>query len=358
MIRLVISGHTFCLTNLVKRPILLKDSLIIKTNYRGLNMTTRIIGTGRALPEAIVTNDDLSKIMDTNDEWISSRTGIRERRLVKQGETTATLAIKAAEQALENAGVSVDEISLIVVATCSSEACFPSIGCQVQAGLGAKGAAAFDISAACSGFLFGLHTAHAYLQTGIYEKALVIGTETLSRVIDWEDRGTCVLFGDGAGACVVERSEKGIMKYVQGTDGSQGDVLTCYTGAMKTPQIPEETPMKPLYMDGQAVFRFAVKTVPTCISQVLEEAGKSTDEVKYFILHQANQRILQSVAKRLKVPEDKFPMNLNRCGNTSAASIPILLDEMNREGLLKRGDLLALSGFGAGLTWAATLLEW
>lgn len=321
-------------------------------------MRTRIIGTGRALPEEIVTNDDLSRIMDTNDEWISSRTGIRERRLVKPGETTATLAVQAAKLALEDAGVKPEDIPLIIVATCSSEACFPSIGCQVQGILGASHAVAFDISAACSGFLFGLHTANAYLQTGIYDRALIIGTDSLSRVIDWEDRGTCVLFGDGAGACVVELSDKGLIDFVQLSDGTQGDVLSCYSSAMNTPMIPEGTPMRPLYMDGQAVFKFAVKTVPACIKQVLEKTNTSTEDIRYFVLHQANLRIIQSVAKRLKVDEEKFPVNLNHYGNTSAASIPILLDEMNRKGMLNSGDKLVLSGFGAGLTWAASLLEW
>lgn len=321
-------------------------------------MRTRIIGTGRALPKENVTNDDLSRIVDTNDEWINSRTGIRERRLVKPGETTATLAVEAAKQALENAGIEAKDIPLIIVATCSSEACFPSIGCQVQANLGADHAVAFDISAACSGFLFGLHTANAYLQTGIYDKALVIGTDTLSRVIDWEDRGTCVLFGDGAGACVVELSDKGIIDYIQRCDGTQGNVLSCYSSAMKTPMIPEETPMRPLYMDGQAVFKFAVKTVPACIKQVLENSNTSPEDIRYFVLHQANFRIIQSVAKRLKIDQEKFPINLNHYGNTSAASIPIILDEMNRDGMLNPGDKVILSGFGAGLTWAATLLEW
>ncbi len=320
--------------------------------------TIRIIGTGSVLPEKIVTNDDLSKIVDTNDEWIQSRTGIRQRHLAKEGETTVTLGIEAARKALKQAEISAEEIQMIIVATCSSEAHFPSVGCQIQAGLGAKNAVAYDISAACSGFLFALNTAQAYAQTGKYQKILIVGTETLSKVIDWEDRSSCVLFGDGAGACVVEASPTGLMDYVQHSDGSIGDVLSCYGSTLKTPTLSQGTPMTPLYMEGQAVFKFAVKTVPDCIDQVLNHAQVSKERVKYYILHQANQRIIQSVAKRLKLPQEQFPMNLDRVGNTSAASIPILLDELNRQNMLREGDYLVLSGFGAGLTWAAALLEW
>ena len=321
-------------------------------------MTIRISGTGSALPEKIITNDDLSKIVETNDEWISSRTGIRERRIAGTGESVVTMGSEAARRALENAGAEAAEIDLLLVATCSGESYFPSTACQIQAEIHADRAVAFDISAACSGFLFALHTAQAYLSLGIYKKALVIGTETLSRVIDWTDRGTCVLFGDGAGACVVEASETGLMNWVQHSDGSQGEVLVSHASTFPTPSEPDGHPAIPLQMDGQAVFKFAVKTVPQCITEVLEQAGVGQNQIKYFVLHQANKRIIQSVAKRLKVEEEKFPVNLDRRGNTSAASIPILLDEMNREGMLNRGDLLVLSGFGAGLTWAAALLTW
>lgn len=321
-------------------------------------MTIRISGTGSALPEKIITNDDLSKIVETNDEWISSRTGIRERRIAGTGESVVTMGCEAARRALENAGVEAGEIDLILVATCSGESYFPSTACQIQAKIQAEHAVAFDISAACSGFLFALHTAQAYLSLGCYKKALVIGAETLSRVIDWTDRGSCVLFGDGAGACVVETSETGLMNWVQHSDGRMGDVLVSQASTFPTPLDPDGHPAVPLQMDGQAVFKFAVKTVPQCIAQVLAQAGTEESQVKYFVLHQANKRIIQSVAKRLKVEEEKFPVNLDRRGNTSAASIPILLDEMNREGMLNRGDLLVLSGFGAGLTWAAALLTW
>ena len=321
-------------------------------------MTIRISGTGSALPEKIITNYDLSKIVETNDEWISSRTGIRERRVAGEDESVVTMGSEAARRALENAGAEAGDIDLILVATCSGESYFPSTACQIQAQIHADHAVAFDISAACSGFLFALHTAQAYLSMGVYKKALVIGSETLSRVIDWTDRGSCILFGDGAGACVVETSETGLMKWVQHSDGSQGEVLVSHASTFPTPTEPDGHPAVPLQMDGQAVFKFAVKTVPQCIDEVLDQAGVRPEEVKYFVLHQANKRIIQSVAKRLKVEEEKFPVNLDRRGNTSAASIPILLDEMNREGMLTRGDLLVLSGFGAGLTWSADLLTW
>lgn len=322
------------------------------------NMTVRISGTGSSLPETIITNDDLSKIVETNNEWISSRTGIRQRRIAGEGESVVTMGSRAARRALKNAGVEAGEIDLILVATCTGESYFPSTACQIQAEIHADHAVAFDISAACSGFLFALHTAQAYLSMSVYKKALVIGTETLSRIIDWTDRGSCVLFGDGAGACVVEASEIGLMNWVQYSDGSRGEVLVSRAPTLSTPAEPDGHPAVPLKMDGQAVFKFAVKTVPQCIAEVMKQTGVEREQVKYFVLHQANKRIIQSVARRLQVEEEKFPVNLDRRGNTSAASIPILLDEMNRTGMLTRGDLLVLSGFGAGLTWAAALLTW
>lgn len=321
-------------------------------------MTTRIFGTGSALPEKIITNDHLSEIMDTSDEWIQSRTGIQERRLVSGEETVASLAIEAGKKALENSGCRAQEIQLVLAATCTSEYYFPNLACQVAAGLGIENAAAMDLNAACSGFLFALNTAHAYILAGIYDKVLIVGAETLSRVIDWKDRSTCVLFGDGAGACVVGADETGMKAFVQHSDGTLGHVLTCTGQMLETPALNENVQMEALHMDGQAVFKFAVKKVPECIMEILEKTGDSLDDVKYFVLHQANKRILQSVAKRLHVPEEKFPMNLDKKGNTSAASIPILLDEMNRAGMLNRGDKIVLSGFGAGLTWGAAYLQW
>lgn len=320
-------------------------------------MTARIIGTGSAVPEQIVTNEDLSKIVETSDEWISSRSGIKERRLAKE-ETTTSLAILAGKRALENAGIASEEIEVIIVATCTPDYFFPNTACQVQEAIGAKHAVAFDLSAACSGFLFALSTAQAYIKGGIYQKALIIGAETMSKMIDWSDRSTCVLFGDGAGAAVVSAEETGVLELVQKSDGTGKGVLSCKARETRNLLNHESETKEYLYMEGQPVFKFAVKTVPECVEEVLKKAEVKKEEIRYYILHQANSRIIQSVAKRLKEPEEKFPMNLSLYGNTSAASIPILLDEMNRNGMLNRGDKLVLSGFGAGLTWGAVLLEW
>lgn len=320
-------------------------------------MTARIIGTGSAVPEQIVTNEDLSKIVETSDEWISSRSGIKERRVAKE-ETTTSLAILAGKRALENAGIASEEIEVIIVATCTPDCFFPNTACQVQEAIGAKHAVAFDLSAACSGFLFALSTAQAYIKGGIYQKALIIGAETMSKMIDWSDRSTCVLFGDGAGAAVVSAEETGVLELVQKSDGTGKGVLSCKARETRNLLNHESETKEYLYMEGQPVFKFAVKTVPECVEEVLKKAEVKKEEIRYYILHQANSRIIQSVAKRLKEPEEKFPMNLSLYGNTSAASIPILLDEMNRNGMLNRGDKLVLSGFGAGLTWGAVLLEW
>lgn len=320
-------------------------------------MTARIIGTGSAVPEQIVTNEDLSKIVETSDEWISSRSGIKERRVAKE-ENTTSLAILAGKRALENAGVTAEEIEVIIVATCTPDYFFPNTACQVQEAIGAKHAVAFDLSAACSGFLFALSTAQAYIKGGIYQKALIVGAETMSKMIDWSDRSTCVLFGDGAGAAVVSAEETGVLELVQKSDGTGKGVLSCKARETRNLLNHESETKEYLYMEGQPVFKFAVKTVPECVEEVLKKAEVKKEEIRYYILHQANSRIIQSVAKRLKEPEEKFPMNLSLYGNTSAASIPILLDEMNRNGMLNRGDKLVLSGFGAGLTWGAVLLEW
>lgn len=320
-------------------------------------MTTRIIGTGSALPAHTITNDDLSKFLDTSDEWISTRTGIRSRQIAGEGENVVSLAVEASRKAMEDGKVMPEEIQLVLVATCSSENYFPSAACRVQEALGLKNASAMDLSAACSGFLFALHTAHAYIMSGFYDTVLVVGSETLSRTVDWSDRSTCVLFGDGAGACVVKKDEMGILGIVQHSDGTMGDVLTASASSLHTP-VSAGKEIMPLHMDGQAVFKFAVKTVPECIKELTDKLGQPLEDIGHVVLHQANSRIIESVAKRLHMPMEKFYMNLGRHGNTSAASIPILLDELNRDGKLKKGDLVLLSGFGAGLTWGAALLRW
>lgn len=324
----------------------------------GIKMGTRIIGTGSCLPKTVVTNDDLSKIMDTSDEWICSRTGIKERHLAKE-ETTASMSTEAAKRAMENAGVTAEEIDLIIVGTVSADHVTPACACEVQAAIGASRAVAFDINAACSGFMFALNIAHAYLQAGTYRTALIIGAETLSKIMDWSDRGTCVLFGDGAGAAVVRADERdGLLAYDQGSDGVRGSVLACSNRSNNNPLVETSKELAYVHMDGQEVYKFAVTAVPASLLKTIEKAGLTVEDIDYFALHQANIRILQSVAKRLKVSEDKFPISLDHCGNISAASVPILLDEMNRKGMLKPGMKIALSGFGGGLTWASAVVEW
>ncbi|MEG1847887.1 MAG: beta-ketoacyl-ACP synthase III [Lachnospiraceae bacterium] len=320
-------------------------------------MTTRIIGTGSSLPDTVVTNDYLSTIMDTTDEWISSRTGIKERRLVKE-ETTGSMSIKAAKQAMIDADITAAELDLIIVGTVSGDYITPSTACEVQSALGATHAMAFDVNAACTGFMVALHTAHAFLQTTHYTTALIIGAETLSKIIDWKDRSTCVLFGDGAGAAVVRKDKTGLLAYTQGADGTKGMALACKNRENNNPLVQHPLTLGYTSMNGQEVYKFAVTKVPECIQEVLTEAGLQAADIKYFILHQANIRIIQSVAKRLKVSEDKFPICLDHCGNISAASVPILLDQVNRQGLLQSGDKIVLAGFGGGLTWGATVVEW
>lgn len=309
------------------------------------------------MPEQIVTNDDLSRIVETNDEWIRSRTGIRERRIATE-DSTSDMAAKAAARAVEQAGISPEEIDLILLATSSPDSCFPNGACEVQAKIGAVHAACYDISAACTGFVFALSTAHAFISSGIYRTVLVIGADVLSKLVDWTDRGTCVLFGDGAGAAVVRAEETGILGLNMHSNGAKGEVLTCGSRSNGNFLLGRKPELGYMAMDGQEVFKFAVKKVPECISQVLEETGCTTGDIDHFIIHQANYRIIESIAKRLKVDIGKFPANMERYGNTSGASVPILLDELNRAGKLKRGEKVVLSGFGAGLTWGALLLEW
>lgn len=323
-------------------------------------MAVRIIGTGSYLPKKVADNHFLSTIVDTDDEWIQQRTGIKERHLSNGKEGTTYMAAHAAEAALENAGICAEELDMIIVATVSADTYVPSTSCSVQGAIGAIRATCFDLNAACSGFLFSLNTAYAYIEMGMAKTVLVIGAETLSREVDWSDRSSCILFGDGAGAAIVrwEEGEGGLIASVTGSDGSQGDVLTCKGRGIQNPFHNSKRKKDYLKMEGQAVFRFAVTTVPRCVKQILKKTELDVEDIKFFILHQANLRILELIAKRLKVDIDKFPMNLDRYGNTSSASIPILLDELNRNHLLERGDKIIMSGFGGGLTWGAMLLEW
>lgn len=321
-------------------------------------MAITIKGTGSALPERIVKNEELEKMIDTSDEWIKERTGIEERH-VSTGETAASLASLAAKRALADAGVNAENIDIIIVASCSAEQALPCVACQVQSEIGAVNAVAFDLNAACAGFLFAMNTIDAYITAGIYKNALVVGTEVLSKIVDWTDRGTCILFGDGAGAVYFEKSAivTGSMKYIQMSDGSKGDVLACNQRDNKNAFFTGEDLLKYVTMDGKEVFRFATRQVPDTILKLLEKEGLLPSDIDYYILHQANLRIIEMIAKRLKMDMDRFPYNVNKVGNTSSASIPILLDEVRKSGKLEEGMKIILSGFGAGLTYSACLLE-
>lgn len=320
-------------------------------------MAIRIMGTGSCLAKKVVSNDELARYVDTSDEWITSRTGIRNRRIAID-ETTTSMAAEAAKNALTMAGKAAADVELIIVATVTPDYYTPSVACQVQAELGADKATAFDINAACSGFVFALNVAKMYIETGFCKNALVIGAETLSKILDWNDRGTCVLFGDGAGAAYIEESDMGIISIVQGSIGKKGMVLNCADRKTNNILVNEPVETDYLHMDGQEVYKFAVRQCPKCLMEALDKAGMTAEDIDYFVLHQANIRIIESVAKRLKAPMEKFPMTLDYTGNMSAASVPVMLDQLVREGELKRGDKIAMSAFGAGLTYGAAVLYW
>lgn len=320
-------------------------------------MGIKIKGTGSALPAKQVTNNDLAAIVDTNDEWIKERTGI-ESRFVSTGESVADLATIASMKALEAAGANAEDIDIIIVASCSPEMALPCVACQVQDRIGATKAVAFDLNAACAGFLFAMNTVSAYMESGIYKNALVIGAEVLSNFVDWEDRGTCILFGDGAGAVYVEKDANvKPMIFKQQSDGSKGMVLKCDQRMNKNAFYKGEEIVPFVTMDGREVFKFATRQVPAVIKDVMEMANVSDDDIDYYLLHQANIRIIEMIAKRLNSSLDKYPTNAQRVGNTSSASIPILLDECVRSGKVKEGMKIILSGFGAGLTYSAALVE-
>lgn len=319
----------------------------------------RIAGTGSYLPERIVTNDDMAKLVETSDEWISSRTGIRERR-ISCGEQTSDLAYQAAKRALESAKLGVDQVDLIICATITPDSFMPSVACIVQEQLGAVNAAAFDLTAACSGLVYGMATATAYIESGMYDNVLVIGAETLSKTLNWEDRSTCVLFGDGAGAVVLTASHhKGILSVNLLSDGKKKNYLCLPAMPLNNPFTKDTEELQPfITMKGQEVFKFAVRCMIDQINTVLQKASLTKEEIKYIVAHQANSRILEQAAKLSGIAIDKFFINLDRYGNTSAATIGIALDEMVQKGLLEAGDKLILVGFGAGMTSGAVLLEW
>lgn len=337
----------------------------IKRWQKGMvhGMEMRFVSTGSYLPEHVVDNEFLSRIVDTSDEWISSRTGIRQRRITV-GEGTACMAAKAAAKAVARADIDPLDIDIIIVATMTPDNFMPNTACEVQVEIGAMNAVCYDLSAACSGFIFALNTAYSFIKAGIYKTALIIGSEVLSKVLDWNDRSTCVLFGDGAGAAIVQASEIGQFESVLGSDGTNKNALACANRYIINPLVSQdsnisgEISLDYVKMDGHEVFKFVIKTIPLTIQQVLEKSSCTKEEIRYYVLHQANQRILESISKKLNEPIEKFPMNLDKYGNTSAASIPILLDKMNKKNMLNRGDKIILSGFGGGLTWGTTLIEW
>jgi 3-oxoacyl-[acyl-carrier-protein] synthase-3 len=325
-----------------------------------------IIGTGSFMPEKVLTNDDLSKIVDTNDEWITTRTGIKERRIAAADQATSDLAAEAARRAMADAGVKAEEIQLIIVATVTPDMFFPSTACFVQKKIGATNAVCFDISAACSGFLYALQVARHFINTGNRTTALVIGAEKLSSLVNWKDRNTCVLFGDGAGAVVIRRAEEGadapgrVLSTVMGSDGNLADLLKVPGGASACPITPENVESRPntIHMEGRETFKHAVTRMLEASQQALEIAGLKAEDVSLVIPHQANARIIGAIAERLGLPEDRVFMNLDKYGNTSAATIPVALDEANKAGRLKKGDVILLVAFGGGFTWASSVVRW
>jgi len=330
----------------------------------GGNMSPHIhiVGWGKYVPQRVLSNDDLARTLDTTDEWIRTRTGIRERHIADDGETTASMAGQAARRALEVARLNPAQLDLIIVATITPDYIFPATACLVQDMLGAPHAAAFDISAGCTGFIYGLNISTHMLSSGAFRNALVIGAETLSRIVDWSDRATCVLFGDGAGAVVLQagRDNSGVLATVLGSDGSGADVLQVPAGGSRIPASYQSVKegMHFIQMKGREVYRFAVKEIPAATCEVLEKAGLSLEDLKLLIPHQANQRIIDAAAQFLDLPPEAVYKNLDKYGNTSAASIPIALSEAVEEGIIQSGDVVVCAGFGAGLTWGATAIRW
>ncbi|NOZ61202.1 MAG: ketoacyl-ACP synthase III [Calditrichaeota bacterium] len=321
-----------------------------------------ITGMGMAVPEKVLTNFDLEKMVDTTDEWIRTRTGMVERHIADENTATSDLCTEAAEMALKDAGLSAKDIDVIIIATVTPDTIFPSAACYVQKNLGATNAAAFDISAACSGFLYGLTVADSFIRSGLYKNILVIGAETLSKITDWTDRSTCVLFGDGAGAAVVQPSDgtRGIIKTFISSDGRLTDLLILPGGGSRIPTSHESVDQRLHYikMEGQDVFKYAVKAMGDAAVKVLEETGVSSKDLALMIPHQANDRIIQATARRIKLPMEQVYVNIQKYGNTSAASIPIALTEAIEEGKLKHGDYCLLVSFGGGFTIGAVLLKY
>lgn len=324
-------------------------------------ISATIRGCGMYVPERVMTNQDLEQIVNTSDEWITARTGIKERRIAAPQESTSSMAVQASRQALERAGVSPDEIDLVIVGTATPDYQFPATACLVQDALGISGGA-FDVEAGCTSFMYGLSIASAYVSTGMHRNVLVVGSEVLSRILDWTDRSTCVLFGDGAGAVVVSPGpfSRFEPQYVLGADGSGGPALCLPAGGSRLPASEETVTgrMHFVRMAGPEVFRFASRVVAESTNQVLDKVGLRADDIDLFIPHQANTRIIDSAVRRLGIPKDRVFINIDRYGNTSSASIPIALYEAEEQGRLHPGDTVVMVGFGAGLTWAAGAVQW
>ncbi len=327
-----------------------------------MNRTASIIGTGSYAPDRVMTNADLEKLVETSDEWILSRTGIRERRIAGPEMPTSEMAARAAAAAIENAGIQAAEIDLIICATVTPDMFFPNTACFVQTKIGAVNAVCFDLSAACSGFLFGVETARQFIASGTYRTVLVIGADKLSSIVDWTDRNTCVLFGDGAGAAILQHREgsKGVMATRMGSNGALADILYIPGGGSAHPPSAEDAAEHPstIRMNGRETYKHAVTAMVEASQQVLIDAGVSPSEIACFIPHQANLRIIEAIASRLDVSMERFHINLDRYGNTSAAAVAIALDEANRTGRFKRGEKILMVVFGGGLTWASTVVEW
>lgn len=319
----------------------------------------RIAGTGSFLPSRVLTNQDLERMVDTSDEWIVERTGIRERRISSAEQAASDLAYEASVKALEDAGLEARELDAILVGTVTGDYAFPSTGCILQERLGAKNAFAYDFGAACSGFLYGLLQAQAFIRSESCHRVLVIGVETLSKVVDWTDRNTCVLFGDGAGAAVIEAGVPGILALRVRSDGALSDIISLPAGGSRTPITPELIAERKnrIQMRGNETFKVAVKAMESVLLEVVQEAGIRQSEIDLLIPHQANMRIIQALGKRLEVPEERVYVNVDRYGNTSAATIPIAIDEARRTGRIGPGSLVVVAAFGSGVTWGAAVIR-
>src|SRR6266404_4688853 len=324
--------------------------------------TVSIIGTGSYTPEKILTNEDLSRMVDTSDEWITTRTGIKERRVAAKDETTSDMAAKAALKAIEQAKISPEEIDLLLVATATPDMIFPATAFFVQKKIGAKNAACLDVSAACAGFLFGVEIAQQFITSGTYDTVLVIGAEKLTSITNWTDRNTCILFGDGAGAAILRHrgSAHGVISTHIGSDGQFTDILFMPGGGSRCPITRDNVDLNlnTIHMLGKEVYKQAVTAMVAASKKVLADAGLTADDIACVIPHQANLRIIAAIAVRLKIPLDRFYVNLDKYGNTSAAAVAIALDEANRTGRIKHGDYVLMVVFGGGLTWASTIIEW